>query len=394
MKGRNKMARFAALFGTLLLSAWTMANLRGETILSGVNHAIQYAQDPVNSAYEYVVKQEGSIRRFFNRAPTTDFLAIPGAAMTNGGERGLLGMAFAPDYATSGHVYVNFTDQNGHTQISRFTKSGTILPYSSRHDVIRINQPYSNHNGGTLRFGPDGYLYIGMGDGGSGYDPGNRAQNPAELLGKFLRIDPTGDDFPLDPDRNYSIPTTNPFYGADPIGARDEIWSFGWRNPYKWAFASFGPNATGALFAGDVGQVTYEEVNFEPPNTGGRNYGWVVKEGNIFTGYGTAAYGPLIDPAFYYPRSWGTVVVGGQVYRGSALPSFYRSRYFLADYAFSKIWSMPYSPNSRAAFTSRPADHTASIGPTGLISSIDLDNSGELVFCQYDGRIFKVVYSK
>ena len=239
------------------------------------------------------------------------------------GERGLLGLAFAPDYASSGRFYVNFTDTSGNTVVARFTRSSnpTVANPSSRFDLRLeptrrfIVQPFSNHNGGHLAFGPDGYLYIGLGDGGSGNDPDHRAQNPAELLGKMLRIDV---NVPNEDASGYRIPPDNPFLGGN--SARDEIWAFGLRNPWRYTFDDVTRGGTGAMVIGDVGQNRFEEINYEPRGRSGRNYGWRNREGahdNVTSR--PLAYGPPTDPIFDYGRSDGVSVTGGFIYRGTRL---------------------------------------------------------------------------
>jgi glucose/arabinose dehydrogenase len=260
---------------------------------------------------------------------------------------------------------------------------------NTRHDIIRINQPFSNHNGGTMRFGPDGHLYIGMGDGGSGNDPQNNAQNPNSLLGKMLRIDVHGDDFPNDPLKNYAIPIDNPFLDGIPISASPEIWAFGLRNPWKF---SFDP-VTGAMLIADVGQSAREEVNYEPMGAGGRNYGWRMREGFISTGLGGQAYGPLTDPIWDYPRAQGRSITGGYVYRGNALPSFYQGRYFVGDFMDGKMWSLELILDANGeASVGTVLNHNAELGAMGMISSIDVDFMGELYVLDYSGgRILKIV---
>ena len=239
----------------------------------------------------------------------TDFLDLR-AAVLAGGERGLLGLAFAPN-AASGRFFVNFTDRSGDTVVARFERSSDPLVANpaSRFDLrfggpggaAAIAQPFANHNGGHLAFGPDGYLYIGLGDGGSGDDPEHRAQNPQELLGKMLRIDVNVPDTHA---TGYQVPPTNPFVGGRPIAARPEIWAFGLRNPWRYSFDDPARGGTGALVIGDVGQNAFEEIDYEPANRGGRNYGWRNREGahdNVTSR--PPAFLPLVDPIHEYrPR--------------------------------------------------------------------------------------------
>lgn len=275
----------------------------------------------------FVVEQDGLIR-ILNANGTinaTPFLNVTG--LTNGGgEQGLLGLAFHPNYASNGYFYINYTNTIGNTIIARYSVSagdpnvasptGTIL--------LTIAQPYSNHNGGTLKFGPDGYLYIGMGDGGSGGDPENRAQNINELLGKMLRID-------VNSGAPYAIPSSNPYVGAP---GEDEIWAIGLRNPWKFSF----DRQTGDLWIADVGQNAYEEVNRAGAAEAGLNYGWRCYEGNTaYNTAGCAAQGTMKSPLFVTTHASGNCsITGGYVYRGSLYPNF-QGKYFFSDYCQAKI---------------------------------------------------------
>ena len=304
-------------------SAHSQSGLRVVVYASGLSLPVAIVQDPTNAAVQFVVEQGGRIRAIqAGQVLPTDFLDLR-SAISAGGERGLLGMAFAPDYATSGRFFVNFTNPSGHTVVARFRRSADplVAAAASRFDLqfggVRfIAQPFANHNGGHLAFGPDGYMYIGLGDGGSGNDPQHRAQNPAELLGKMLRIDVNvGDGDP----NGYRVPPDNPFPLGNPLGARPEIWSFGLRNPWRYSFDDPARGGTGALIMGDVGQGAFEEIDYEPRGRGGRNYGWRNREGahDNVTNL-PPAFLPLIDPIYEYPRSQGQTVTGGFVYRGTA----------------------------------------------------------------------------
>jgi glucose/arabinose dehydrogenase len=307
-------------------------------------------------------------------------------------------MALSPDYATSGRSYVNFTNPQGHTVIARFIRATSTPPTadpSSRFDLrwpsgLRyIVQPYTNHNAGNLAFGPDGYLYIGLGDGGSANDPENRAQNPAELLGKMLRIDVSV----ADADSNgYVVPSTNPFVRGGPPGVLPEIWAFGLRNPWRYSFDPPSLGGTGALIIADVGQGQWEEVDYEPAGRSGRNYGWRVREGahdNVPSP--GPAFGPLVDPIHEYSHSVGQSITGGFVYRGlGGLPSTYRGRYFFADYVQGRVWSLTLAvdADTGAAIVSAVAEHTSELGGSavlGNISSFGVDAEGELYVVNHTG---------
>jgi hypothetical protein len=289
-----------------------------------------------------------------------------------------------------------FDKMSEHDRIGVVTHGGFLQSVLNRHlagDGRRvIEQPFSNHNGGHLTFGVDGYLYIGMGDGGSGGDPGNRAQSRTTLLGKMLRININVPDEDLE---GYIVPADNPFADGS---ALPEIWSFGLRNPWKFTVDTSGPGGagTGAIVIGDVGQGAREEIDYEPAGRGGRNYGWRLREG--FQPYlpdTTPAFLPLTDPVWDYPRSEGQSVTGGFVYRGGALISGFRGRYFHADFIQGRVWSLGLALNAagEATVTDR-VEHTAELsnaGPLGNISAFGMDSTGELYVVTYGGSIRKIV---
>jgi glucose/arabinose dehydrogenase len=379
------MTRLACLTAVVWLitsyPAQSQSGLRSEQYATGFSLPVAIVQDPTNAALQFVVEQGGRIR------------------VVNGGD--LLGLALAPDYAASGRFFVNFTNRDGHTVVARFRRSvdPVAADPGSRFD-LRIGgapvivQPYPNHNGGHLAFGPDGYLYIGLGDGGSGNDPQHRAQNPAELLGKMLRINVNvGDGDP----NGYTVPPDNPFLANALPGVRPEIWSFGLRNPWRYSFDDPARGGTGALIIGDVGPGAFEEIDYEPRGRGGRNYGWRNREGahdNVTTL--PSAFLPLIDPIHEYPRSQGQTVTGGFVYRGTALGPSFVGRYFFADYVAGRLWSIGLSiAASGEAAASGLVDHTAEVGGTsvlGNISSFGVDSRGELFVLNYSaGRVLRIV---
>ena len=281
----------------------------------------------------FVVEQAGFIK-IVNTAGDVNpvpFLDID-TRVKSGGEQGLLGLAFHPNYPENGFFYVNYTGVGDSTHISRFSVNPVnpdVADADSEMKLMTIYQPYQNHNGGELAFGPDGYLYIGMGDGGSGGDPENRAQNPMEYLGKMLRIDVNGVP--------YSIPESNPYYG-DP-SVLNEIWALGLRNPWRFSFDKL----TGDLWIGDVGQNAIEEIDFQPASSkGGENYGWRCFEGNnSFNDDGCLPQNNYVFPVHTYSHSAtnSCSVTGGYVYRGSDY-SNYKGKYFFADYCSDKIWTL------------------------------------------------------
>ena len=380
------------------------AQISARVHASGFSSPVAVVQDPLDRTLQYVVEQGGRIRIVRSGAVVaSDFLNLTSFVRT-GGEQGLLGLAFAPDFATSGRLYVNFTNTSGDTVVSRFRRAsdGLVADPSTRFDLrwagvgapAVIPQPFLNHNGGHLAFGPDGFLYIGLGDGGSADDPQHRAQNPAELLGKMLRIDV---NVPLTHAIGYAVPSTNPFIGRGPANTRPEVWSFGLRNPWRYSFDDPARGGTGALIIGDVGQNAWEEIDYQPRGSSGRNYGWRNREGahNHVTSP-APAFQPLTDPIFEYNHSTGQSITGGFVYRGSALPAAFRGRYFFADYVAARVWSIALTVDARGeAQASDLRDHTAELsagGPLGNISSFGIDSDGELYLVSLSrGVIHKIV---
>lgn len=382
----------------LMATSPVRAQLRGDVVVSGLTLPLAFVQDPSNSGVQYVVEQGGRIRVVQNGTLlATPFLDLS-AAIAAGGERGLLGLAFAPDYATSGRLFVNFTNPNGDTVVARFKRSAgnpLVADPSTRFDLLWstgervIRQPFANHNGGNLAFGPDGFLYIGMGDGGSGNDPQNNAQTPGTLLGKMLRIDVNVPDSDAE---GFNVPASNPFAGGQ-LGARPEIWDFGMRNPFRWSFDDPTKGGTGALIIGDVGQASFEEIDYEPAGRGGRNYGWRIREGLHPTpgvAPTTPAFLPLVDPIFEYAHPVGISVTGGYVYRGQALGAAFRGRYFFGDFG-GRVWSIALTLDGAGnATASDLRDHTSELAP-GSVSSFGVDAAGELYVVSYSaGTIIRI----
>ena len=374
--------------------------MRAASFVSGFTQPVAFVQDPTDRRVQFVVEQGGLIRVVRDGVlQAQEFLDLR-SAISAGGERGLLGLAFPPDTGVSGRFYVNFTNTQGHTVVARFRRSSNplVADVSSRFDLrfngtsgpAFIEQPFSNHNGGHLAFGPDGYLYIGMGDGGSGSDPLHLAQDRQSLLGKMLRINVNvPDSFAT----GYVVPADNPFANGE---ARPEIWSFGWRNPWRFNFDDEQRGGTGALVGGDVGQGSFEEVNYEPRGRGGRNYGWRNREGahdHVTTR--PPAYLPLTDPVHEYGRSSGASITGGYVYRGSSMPSN-RGRYFFGDFVSSRVWSIGLTIGTNGeAQVSDLREHTTELGGTTQlagVSSFGVDADGELYIVSYSrGVILKVI---
>jgi glucose/arabinose dehydrogenase len=360
----------------------------GLTLLqSGFDHPVLITHAGDGSGRLFVVEQAGTIRIISGGSVlAAPFLDLRGR-ITSGGERGLLGLAFHPRFATNHFVYVNFTDLNGNTVIARYTvgTDPNVLSLHSGVRILTIAQPYPNHNGGNLAFGRDGYLYIGMGDGGSGGDPGNRAQNVGTLLGKMLRIDV---DHPA-PGKRYRSPASNPYVGRAGL---DEIWSRGLRNPWRFSF----DRLTGQLWIGDVGQDRWEEVDRSNPQgsvPAGRaaNYGWRVQEGRAcFRPATGCSRTGKVQPLTVYGHSAATVgncsITGGFVYRGSAYPVL-SGIYLFGDFCSGRIWGV-----SSRAYTPATATllRAATASPRLLISSFGQDQAGELYVCDLNGSIYRI----
>ena len=321
----------------------------------------------------FVIEQPGTIRVFENSqtvATSSIFLDLSNRVLY-GGEQGLLGLAFHPNYAANGYFYVDYVvDNPRRTIVSRYTVS-TSNPNQAQSDselvLLEIAQPFTNHKGGQLAFGPDGYLYIAMGDGGSGGDPFGNGQNRAVLLGKILRIDvntPSGG-------RNYGIPADNPFVG-NTLGYMEEIYAYGFRNPWRFSFDTL----TGRLWVGDVGQSQREEIDIVER---GLNYGWNIMEGSL--PYAGGSQVGLELPVWEYGRDQGIAIIGGYVYRGPTATALTGS-YVYGDYGSGRIWALTIGS------TGTPSN-TLLDDTTLQISSFGLDGNGELYICAFDGKIYK-----
>lgn len=333
-----------------------------------------YANDGTNRVF--VLEQAGKIRVFENDASVSSagtYLDIQ-SKVASGGEMGLLGLAFHPDFKQNGFFYVNYTKNNPReTIVSRFKASSTTaseVDPGSEVILFRFEQPYGNHNGGKVLFGPDGYLYVSTGDGGSGGDPQNNGQNRSSWLGKILRVDVNSTD-----KGQYGIPTDNPFKG-NTNGYREEVFAYGLRNPWRISF-----DDKGQLWAGDVGQNKIEEVDIV---TKGGNFGWRVKEGNADYNAKDNSAANFVPPIWQYTHDNGDVsVTGGYVYRGSSNPALV-GKYIYADYASGRVWAL--TPNGTKAATNQEV-----IARAGSISAFGEDQKNELYLCDLaSGHILKL----
>ncbi len=366
-------------------TGYSQTPLAIDTIASGLVNPVFVTFAPGDSDRIFIVEQPGRIRAIRNDALLSrSFLDIDSIVGSGGSEQGLLGLAFHPNYQSNGFFYVNYTNNSGNTVVARYsvTTNPDSANANSRFTIITITQPFANHNGGMIAFSPlDGYLYIGMGDGGSANDPGNRAQNKLNLLGKMLRLN-------VDGGSPYAIPGDNPFVGN--TAYLPEIWALGLRNPWRFSF----DRETGDLYIGDVGQGTYEEIDFQPASSGGgENYGWRLKEGDhcFIPATGCDTIVGQNDPITEYTHG-GTPfrcsVTGGYIYRGCAIPDL-QGHYFYADYCSAQIWSFRYNGVSISDSTQRTVDLGAG---SVAISSFGEDYYGELYICSHtNGRVLKII---
>ena len=320
----------------------------------------------------HILRPDGSI-------DPTPFLNIQSQVKSSGNEQGLLGLVFHPDYATNGYFFVNYITQAGSTHVSRFqvdSLNPDLANITSEEVLLSIIQPFTNHNAGDLNFGPDGYLYIATGDGGSGGDPQNNGQKGLSLLGKILRID-------VDNETPYAIPANNPF--VNDTSVKDEIWSLGWRNPWRFSF----DRQTGDMWVADVGQGDFEEVSFEAANsTGGLNFGWRCLEGaNIFNATNCGQISAYEPPIFEYKHSFnvGSSITGGYVYRGSNYPIL-QGHYIFGDYNSGQVWTLYSNGNGGWDTTQQGA-----LFGRDRLSTFGEDVNGELYVADHkSGTIYQI----
>jgi glucose/arabinose dehydrogenase len=349
------------------------AGVEWRMVTGGLVSPIGLANAGDGSHCLFVLEQSGVIQIVQNgNLLPVPFLDIRDRVGSSGNEQGLLGLAFHPDYETNGYFFVNYTDQNGDTVIARYQVSvdnPDRADRSSERHLLNIPQPFPNHNGGMVAFGTDGYLYLGLGDGGSGGDPLDSGQSVNTLLGKILRIDVNGGD-------PYLVPADNPFTG----GLAPEIWAYGLRNPWRFSF----DRLTGDLYIGDVGQGSWEEISYLPAGSpGGANFGWNVYEGwHPYGGSASSAGGELTFPIFEYGHDQGCSVTGGYVYRGTALPQW-NGVYLFGDYCTGYIWGL--LPDGQGGWLS-----DLLFDGMGQITSFGEDEAGELYLTDRAGIIYRL----
>jgi glucose/arabinose dehydrogenase len=346
-------------------------NIKFEPVAAGLNNPLFVTHAGDGSGRLFIVQRDGKILIYKNGSlNSTPFLDISGIIEDTSGEQGLLGLAFDPTYETSGKFYVVYTVTGNTITLARFTVSGDPdIANSTADPLLSIPKTHANHNGGMIAFGPDGYLYMAVGDGGGGGDPDDNGQDKNSLLGKILRLDVSGS--------GYTSPATNPFV-SDPNG-KDEIWAYGLRNPWRFSF----DRSTSDLYIGDVGQGKQEEINFQPASsTGGENYGWRIMEGNLCYNPSSNCTPPsdYEPPVYTYDHGiddeFGCSVTGGYVYRGSNFPAL-QGVYLYGDFCLGEIWGLA---NNGSTWTS-----TLLADTDFYISSFGEDENGELYLVDYIG---------
>ncbi len=386
----HRLGLAALLVGTLLVPIEANAavvpsriHLGLHPVASGLSAPLLVTHAGDGSGRTFVVEQTGRVRIIKDGtlvgAPFIDI----SRAVSRGGEQGLLGLAFHPGYESNGKLYLSYTDLEGTSVIREYRVSSNVnrVDGSSGRTLLRVRQPFDNHNGGHIAFGPDGYLYIGLGDGGSAGDPGNRAQSRGTLLGKLLRIDVDRRTGSL----QYGIPSTNPYVGRSGL---DQIWAYGLRNPWRFSF----DRATGDLWIGDVGQGRWEEIDrasaFKGRNAGrGLNFGWRVMEGAHCPRPSSRCVrtGMALPVTEYGHGGSRCSVTGGYVYRGTDFPDLVGA-YFFGDYCSGEIWFV-----DRGA--ARGVSPTRALDTAAQITSFGEDESGELYLTDAAGTVFRVTDS-
>lgn len=347
-----------------------------QLVVSGLSQPLYVTAAPGDEARLFVVEKTGAVRIVRNGVLVgRPFLDLSDSVTTNG-ERGLLGFAFHPEYATNGRFFVHYTDLAGDTRVVRYavsTDPDSAAAGSGVH-LLFVDQPFDNHNGGWIGFGPDGYLYVALGDGGSAGDPRRNGQSLGTLLGKILRLD-------VDGGNPYAVPSDNPFVGV--AGAGGEIWAYGLRNPWRASF----DRQTGDLYIGDVGQGAWEEVDVQPgASGGGENYGWSVMEGAHCFGLLTCNTAGKVLPVYEYPTGDGCAITGGYVYRGSAVPAL-AGRYVFADFCRGFVRSFRLEGGQAADIV----DHTTALSPPTNLASFGEDARGELYIASLNGTVHRFV---
>ena len=370
-----KILLISMIFFLISAGVWAAPRIGLKPIVTGLVRPVAITHAGDGSGRLFITLKGGKTVIYDGSKVLLDPFIDLSSLVSTDSERGLLSIAFHPSYESNGFFFVDYTDTDGNTVIARYSVSAdpNVADPNSALILLHITQPFRNHNGGQLQFGPDGYLYIGMGDGGSGGDPLNNAQNPNTLLGKILRID-------VDGALPYAIPPDNPF--VDNAEVLSEIWALGLRNPWRFSF----DRQTGDLFIGDVGQGTWEEVDFQPANSpGGENYGWRLMEG-------THCYNPATDcndgtltlPIIEYNHSVGCSITGGYRYRGTQDPDLF-GFYLYGDYCAGRIWGATEDGNGGWVVTEL-------VDTNFNITTFGEDEAGEIYVADFrSGTIYQIV---
>lgn len=382
-------SKIATLLLPFALIADASAELASELLAKGFERPVWVGAPKSVKGKLWVMEQAGTVYIVDLKTGEREkepFLEITDQVTRKGNEQGLLGLAFAPDFEKSGRYYVNFNEKGGDSQVVRFvSKDRKTTDPDSGETVLEYDQPFGNHNGGWLDFGPDGYLYIATGDGGSANDPKNLAQDMTSLLGKLLRLDVSGET-------GYAIPSDNPYVSQKDV--KPEIVALGLRNPWRCSF----DRETGDFWIGDVGQNAWEEIHVVSKGEWSeKNFGWRLREGEIETpkkGVGGDKPANNEEPVYVYKHGQGPTeglsVTGGYVYRGSKIPDM-KGRYIFADYQNPRIWSFEMEGGKAGKFT----DHTSELQPENgrinLISSFGEDAEGEVYLVDHSGPIYRIV---
>ena len=391
-----KKIQILFLIGIIFISG-SVSQIQTRKIADGFDKPIYAVSHPTDHKMIFVVEQKGVIKIVNNKTvlklPFLDIQDRVHYPLFPGDEMGLLGFAFHPEFSINGFCFVNYVDKNDYSIISRFKADSLTINPSSEKILLKLKQPYSNHNGGGIAFGPDGYLYIGFGDGGSAGDPETNAQNLNNFLGKILRIDVN-----TNPEK-YTIPHNNPFIGKKNV--KEEIFCYGLRNPWRFSFDSL----TGDLFIGDVGQNNWEEIDVILANKmGGQNFGWNIMEGfHCYPEEIECNNTNLIEPIWEYPNNAnyfktlagikqnkmdGCSITGGYVYRGNKIPEFY-GRYIFGDYCTGKVWSFIYENGETKNIKNHTLEILNSMNKNSFyLSSFGKTSEGELFIVDYNGGIY------
>ena len=349
------------------------SDVKLEEVVSGLSFPLDFAAPGGDPSRWFIAEKGGRVRVVRGGALVAAPFLDVSSIVSGGEEQGLLGIALHPGYPADPRVFVNYTDAAGDTHVVSYRASSDpdVADPASAVEILFVDQPFANHNGGGLVFGPDGFLYVGLGDGGGAGDPQGNGQNLGTLLGKLLRLD-------VDSATPYAIPARNPFVGRS--GARGEIWSYGLRNPFRFSF----DRDTGDLYIGDVGQATREEIDFAPRSSaGGENYGWNRTEGFLCFGAADCDVSGITLPNIDYGHDAGCSVIGGYVYRGSAIPSF-RGHYFYGDFCSGFVRSLRVEGGNATDTREWPQ-----LAPGDQITSFGQDSAGEIYVVTSGGGVFR-----